>query len=184
MEENASLRTQILSITNDLKQAKMSLYDLEHYTRRDCTKIRGIPLPEEHSEEDTNDIVIHLSEKLGVPMEINDISISHRILSARDSVEPATIVKFVRREVGENFYRARKRLKTVSTADLGFSEAKKIYINESLTQKNKELFKDCLKFRKYHSYKFLWTNAGKIFLRRDADSPVVSVYSSVDIPPS
>ena len=137
------------------------------------------------SQANTNDIVIQLSEKIGVPMERNDISISYRIPSARDSVEPATIVKFVRRWVRENFYRARKRLKTVSTADLGFSEAKKMYIiNESLTQKNKELFKDCLTFRKYHSYKFLWTNAGKIFVRRDVDSPVMPVYSSVDIPPS
>ena len=40
-------RTQVLSITNDLKQAKKSLNDLEQYTRRDCTEIRGIPLPEE-----------------------------------------------------------------------------------------------------------------------------------------
>ena len=117
-------------------------------------------------------------------MERNDISISLRIPSARDSVEPSIIVKFVRHEVRENFYSARKRLKSVSTADLGFSEAKKIYINESLTQKNKELFKDCLKFKKDHSYKFLWNNAGKIFLRRDTDSPVIPVYSSVDIPPS
>ena len=54
MEENASLRTQILSITNDLKQAKKSLNDLEQFTRRDCTEIRGIPLSEEPSEEDTN----------------------------------------------------------------------------------------------------------------------------------
>ena len=117
-------------------------------------------------------------------MERNDISISLRIPSARDSVEPSIIVKFVRHDVRENFYSARKRLKSVSTADLGFSEAKKIYINESLTQKNKELFNDCLKFKKDHSYKFLWTNAGTIFLRRDADSPVIPVYSSVDIPPS
>ena len=43
VEENASLRTQILSITNDLKQAKMPLNDLEQYTRRDCTEIRGNP---------------------------------------------------------------------------------------------------------------------------------------------
>ena len=54
---------------------------------------------------------------------------------------------------------------------LGFSEAEKIYINKSLTQKNKGY---CLKTawnsRKYHSYEFLWTNAGKIFLKRNADS--------------
>ena len=104
VEETASLRTQILSITNDLKQAKKSLNELEQYTRRDCTEIRGIPLPEEPSEEDTNDMVIQLSEKIGAPMERNDISISHRIPSVRDSVEPAIIVKFVRHEVRENFY--------------------------------------------------------------------------------
>lgn len=99
-------------------------------------------------------------------------------------MHPAIIVKFVRREVGENFYRARKRLKSVSTADLGFPVAK-IYIgNESLTQRNKELLKDCLKFKKDHSYKFLWTNAGRIFLRRNADSPVIPVNSSSDIPSS
>ena len=53
VEETASLRTQILSITNDLKQAKKSLNELEQYTRRDCTEIRGIPLLEEPSEGDT-----------------------------------------------------------------------------------------------------------------------------------
>ena len=67
------------------------------HTRRDCTEIRGIPLPEEPLKEDTNDIVIQLSEKTGVPMERKDISISHRIPSARDSVEPVIIVRFVRR---------------------------------------------------------------------------------------
>ena len=118
-------------------------------SRRDCAEIRGIPLPAEPSEEDTNDIVIHLSEKIGDLMEGNDISVSHRIPSARDSVEPAIIVKFVRREVRVNVrvYRVRKRLKSVSTADLGFSEAKTIYIHESLTQKNKELFKGCFKIQ-------------------------------------
>ena len=49
--ENASLKTQVLGITNNLKQAKKSLNDLDQYTRRDCTEIRGIPLPEEPSEE-------------------------------------------------------------------------------------------------------------------------------------
>ena len=79
--------------------------------------------------------------------------------------------------------RARKRLKSITTADFGFSVEKKIFINESLTPK-KELFKDCLRFKKDKSYKFLWTNAGKIFLRRNADSPVILINSSVDIPPS
>lgn len=59
--------------------------------------------------EDTNDIIIQLSKKIGVPVERNDISVSHQIPSARGSVDPAVIVKFVRCEVRENLYHARKK---------------------------------------------------------------------------
>lgn len=183
-EEHASLKAQVLSSANDLKSVQKSPNDLEQYTRRDCVEICGIPLPEESQEEDTNEIVLQLSQKMGIPLERKDISVSHRIRSSRSSVDPAIIVKFVRREVRERLYRARKRLKSITMADFGFSVDKKIFINESLTPKNKELFKDCLRFKKDNSFKFLWTNAGKIFLRRNADSPVILINSSVDIPPS
>ena len=107
-----SLKAQVLSSANDLKLAQKCPNDLEQYTRRDCIEIRGIPLPEEPQEEETNNIVLQLSEKMGIPMERKDISISHRIPSSRASVDPAIIVKFVRREMRENLYRARKRLKS------------------------------------------------------------------------
>ena len=182
-EEHASLKDQVLISANDLKSVQKSLNDLEQYTRRDSVEIRGIPLPEESQEEDTNEIVLQLSQKMGIPLERKDISVSHRIRS-RSSVDSAIIVKFVRREVRKRLYRARKRLKSITTADFGFSVEKKIFINESLTPKNKELFKDCLRFKKDNSFKFRWTNAGKIFLRRNADFPVILTNSSVDIPPS
>lgn len=133
----------MLSSANDLKSVQKSLNDLKQCTRRDCVEIRGILLPEESQEEDTNDIVLQLSQKMGIPLERKDISVSHRIRSSRSSVDPAIIVEFVRREVRERLYRARKRLKSIATADFGFSVDKKIFINESLTPKNKELFKDC-----------------------------------------
>ena len=183
-QEQVSLKAQVLRSANDLKLVQKSLNDLEQYTRRDCLEIRGIPLPEDSRLEDTNDILLQLSQKMDIPLERNDISVSHRIRSSRASVDPAIIVKFVRREMRESLYRSRKRLKSITTADLGFSVDKKIFINESLTPKNKELFKDCLKFKNDKSYKFLWTNAGKIFLRRNADSPVIPINSFADIPPS
>ena len=55
------------------------------HTRRDCTEIRGIPLPEEPLKEDTNDIVIQLSEKTGVPMEekISQLAIESQVRETR-----------------------------------------------------------------------------------------------------
>ena len=187
--ENASLKAEILKSSNEVKLLKKSLNDLEQYTRRDCLEIRGIPLPSAPMDLDqTDEVVLKIGEKIGVPMQKSDISISHRVPSRKqftdegNPIPPAIIVKFVKRETRENLYRARKNLKSVSTVDLGYSVANKIYVNESLTNRNKELFKLCLKCKRDFSYKFLWTNAGRIFLRKNLGSPVIPVNCTDDVP--
>ena len=67
---------------------------------------------------------------------------------------------------------------SVSTVDLGYSVANKVYVNESLTEKNKELLRLCLKCKNDLSYKFLWTNAGRIFLRKNLSVPNAPLYIS------
>ena len=44
----------------------------------------------------------------------------------------------------EAFYRARMKLKGKTTKDLGLSEANNIYISESFTASNRELFNEAL----------------------------------------
>lgn len=187
--ENASLKAETLKSSNEVKFLKKSLNDLEQYMRRDCLEIRGIPLPSTPTDLDqTDEVVLQIAEKIGVPMQKSDISISHRIPSRKQSTDegipipPAIIVKFVKREIRENLYRARKNLKSISTVDLGYSVANKIYVNESLTEKNKEIFKLCLKCKRDFSYKFLWTNAGRIFLRKNLSSPVIPISCAEDVP--
>ena len=63
----------------------------------------------------------------------------------------------LRRDVKDNFYLARKQLKDLTTRDLGYSEKNKIYLAESLTERNRILFKDCLKVKKDMEFKFIWT---------------------------
>ena len=113
--ENASLKAEILKSSNEVEFLKKSLNDLEQYTRRDCLEIRGIPLSSTPTDLDQTDgVVLQIAEKIGVPMQKSDISISHRIPSRKQfthegiPVPPAIIVKFVKREIRENLYRARK----------------------------------------------------------------------------
>ncbi|XP_068707747.1 uncharacterized protein [Montipora foliosa] len=187
--ENASLKAEILKSSNEVKFLKKSLNDMEQYTRRDFLEIRGIPLPSTPTDLDqTDEVVLQIAEKIGVPMQKSNISISHRIPSRKQFTDerilipPAIIVKFVKREIRENLYRARKNLKSISTVDLGYSVANKIYVNESLTEKSKEIFKLCLKCKRDLSFKFLWTNAGRIFLRENLSSPVIPVSCTEDVP--
>lgn len=181
--ENKSLKAELLDSVKQLKSLTNSLNNLEQYTRRDCVEIKGIPVSEH---EQTNDIVMKLGKMIKVNLSRDDISTSHRLPVKRfkaggdtDTVKsqntPAIIVKFVKRDVRESFYRARKYLKDLSTRDLGYSRENRIFINESFTQKNKVLFNECLKVKKDKEFRFLWTNAGKIFMRKNENSQVIHI---------
>ena len=166
------------------------LNDLQQYQRRDCCEITGIPFQQD---ENTNDLVIKIGSLMGLKLAAENISVSHRLPGRKESYSsrlsvttrssgrnvdlslqfPKIIVKFVRRETKELFYKSRKMLFGKTTKDLGLARLSdnNIYISESLTAKNKELFKECLKFRRENDFKFIWTNQGRIYLRRNSESP-------------
>ncbi|XP_068734425.1 uncharacterized protein [Montipora capricornis] len=146
------------------------------YSRRECLEIHGIPLPpkERDIKENTNELVLKIGDMMGVSVRPEDILVSHRIPTCQKyqgrRSAPAIIVTFTRRDTKEMFSRGRKELRGLTTKDLGFSDDNIIFINESLTEVNKELFKATLKVKKDHSYDHIWTSNGRIYLRMDRDS--------------
>ena len=115
----------------------------------------------------------------------NYFSVSHRLPENKHNVDkpPIIIAKFVRRDTKEKLYRARSKLRHITTQDLGFQEDNKIYIQESLTQKNKELFRKPQQLKKALRYKFIWTNSGRIYLCKgeSPESPIIYVKSTKDL---
>lgn len=180
--ENVSLRSQLLDVKNDLKQQKDAINEYEQYSRRDCLELSGIPLKPRES---TNQIVMGIAEEIGVEIAEEDISVSHRLPSRNRNPDrpPVIIAKFVRRDTKERLYRARKALWNKTTRDLGFQTDNRIYISESLTQKNRDLFKKCLQVKKTLKYKFIWTNSGRVYLRKDErpESRALHVASESDL---
>jgi hypothetical protein len=83
----------------------------------------------------------------------------------------------------DKLYQARKHLKEKSTLDLGLGRLadSKIYIAESLTQKNKDLFNKSLEMKYSMKYKFIWTVQGKIYLRKDSTTPKMIISSMRDL---
>ncbi|PFX14183.1 hypothetical protein AWC38_SpisGene21679 [Stylophora pistillata] len=174
-DENKILKATIRSIESSLEsitRANKDHYDLEQYTCRECVEIQGIAVAATPSEEQTNNAVTDVDKLLGMDITQNDISVIHRMPQSRKRKgkpgPPAIIVKFTRRDVKDNFYHARKQLKDLTTRDLGYSEKNKIYIAESLTERNRMLFKDCLKVKKDMEFKFIWTLNGKIFMEKSS----------------
>ena len=174
--ENKALNNTILQLEGKITNLKKTCNELEQYSTRECLEIHGIPLPpkERNIKENTNDLVIKIGDKMGVPVSPEDISVSHGISTSQKyqgkRSAPAIIVKFARRDTKEMFYRGRKELRGLTTKDFGFSDENNIFINESLTEANKELFKATLKVKKHYRYDNIWTTNGKISLRKDQDS--------------
>ena len=117
-----------------------------------------------------------IGDAQGVQIHEEDISVSHRLPQNKHNVDKP-------RDTKENLYRARSKLRHITTQDLGFQGDNKIYIQESLTQKNKELFRKALQLKKSLKYKFIWTNSGRIYLRKDEspESPIIYVKSTKDL---
>ena len=108
---------------------------------------------------------------MGVSVGPEDISVSHSIPTSQKyqgkQSAPAIIVKFARHDTKEMLYRGRKELRGLTTKDLGFSNENNIFVNKSLTEANKELFKATLKVKKDYRYDYTWTSNGKIYWQKD-----------------
>lgn len=102
------------NLNNNGFDIEVKLDELEQYTRRDCLEITGIPIV-------PNDnpvlLVREMSEVMGVDLDVNDISIAHRLPPTK-KVKDRLIVKFTRREKRDEIYRKRKNLKSKRTKDL------------------------------------------------------------------
>ena len=87
----------------------------------------------------------------------SDISISHRMPVSTKSKESATgsgttaiIVKFTKKNVRNELYGSRSKLKNFTVSDIGLGRYSdgKIFIQESLTARRRKLFKQCLQARR------------------------------------
>ena len=191
-QDNSILRAEIQRSSNIINQLRDDLDKQNQYTRRECLEFSSVPYREHES---TNNIVKQIGGLVGVEIQGSDISISHRLTAPRSQSstastdnnnirDPVIIAKFARRDIRNQLYIARKGLREKSTRDIGFyrSHNQKIYISESLTQRNKKLFNRCLQvFKRELNYKFLWTSNGKILLRKDGSHPVIKINNEADL---
>ena len=70
----------------------------------------------------------------------------------------------------DGLHKARRNVTRFNATDLGFSQQNdKLYINESLTTKAKEIFRKTKEFQKEQKFQFVWTKNGKTYMKQDND---------------
>ena len=125
-------------LNGSVYDAEAGMDSIQQYSRRDCLEISGIlklPL------DSPANLIQEMVQLIGVTIDKQDISIAHRLPNTKGKKD-RFIVKFVRREKRDEFYKSRKHLggkKASVLPSVAFEMGKSIhqdsamYINESLT---------------------------------------------------
>ena len=114
------------------------------YSRRECLELVGVP--RSVSDGNLEEKVLKIFEKVGCPIEGNNIEACHRISKKNERI----IMKFSRRKDGQNVLNAKRELRKLDMKEIGFPEDNPIFVNQSLCT----------------YYRVLWSKAKRHSLKR------------------
>lgn len=120
-----------------------------------------------------------ICDVLQEPVSSHDIDTCHRI-PTRKPGETNIVVRFVRRDKRHALL-AKARKQKLTTKQLGLSQANAVYVNEHLTQANKQLLGAAIARKKEVAWKFVWTSGGKVFARKDERMDAVRIQDLSDL---
>lgn len=182
-KENQELRTQNEGLRNKMN-------DLEQYSFNYNLVFNGIP---ENKNEDTYCIVTKIAECLGVNIDRDHIEYCHRLKKSEKVKEkeeqdnespkpPSIVAKFYTRQTKDDILLGKKNKWDLTAKDLGFDQNNTVYVNEHLTATNRNLFWLARGAKRQLKYKYAWSKGGRVFLRKDENSPIIRVTQPSDIP--
>lgn len=166
-----------LKVDNDDLSIKIN--SLEQYSKNYNLEITGVPQSEQ---ENTYKIVTDIALQLGCVINQDEIEFCHWLRVRVPNKPPTIVAKFYSRRVKETIIAA-KRKKSLLARELGYNESTQIYVNEHLTQVNKNLYW-LARNTKNLGFKFAWTRGGQVFIRQHESSPIIKVSKPSDIPTS
>lgn len=178
-KENVELRNKIEELIkiNKEKDAKIcelniKVNELEQYTRRDTIEIYGV---KEQENENLQDIVFNISDKIGVEMKAEDIQVVHRNgRKIKEHVKRTIIVKLNRKKA-EEIINKRKMLKQIQ------DENGRIFVNEAMSPFYKDLLWKTKSRARELGYQFVWFKRGKLFVRKSEGTRPVRILIEDDI---
>lgn len=160
--------------SQEISRLKEELNTSQQYSRRCNMEIHGLPYC---PGEDLSKITEDLAQKLSISsFKSCDIAAIHRLPQKRDSLSPV-LIQFVSVTSKEAWMAARGRLQRLSQSE----NQTRLFFNDNLTQRNKELFWLARNKGKDLGYKFVWLKNSKIYARKSEGSPVVRINAVKDL---
>jgi len=170
-----TFRDHVCKLVAESGQMQEDINNLEQNGRRECLEFQGLSWEEN---ENTDQLVIGVSKLLQVDLSAKVISVSHRLSPASESNRQTTIIaRFCSRRIRDSVFNNRHRLRAHNKDH----PKARLFINERLTKTNRRRFNQCLRIKKENNLKFIWTNNGITYLRKDEGTPDFAIKTETDL---
>uniref|UniRef100_A0A2A4IYM6 FP protein C-terminal domain-containing protein n=1 Tax=Heliothis virescens TaxID=7102 RepID=A0A2A4IYM6_HELVI len=184
--DNVKRVTEMESRINTCASETISLLEckidrLEQHARQCNIEIGNLP---EKRGENLVSILESIASIISIPLTQRDIVAIHRVPHAhtQNSRPKNIIVKFNSRLLRDNMLSAYRLSKGITSDRLGLAGTQcRIYMNEHLTLRNKELFRKTREAAKTHVFKYVWVRNATVLVKETDDSPTYAIRSEDDI---
>lgn len=149
-----------IALGNDVDWMFKKIQTGEKIQRSKTVVVTGIDYVKD---ENLIDILTKISNVLNVQVNETDIDELYRINSA--DKKSRFIVKFTRTLLKQKLIGGIKMKKSLYTNEVGLEGESQIYLNEYLSQRNNDLWKEAKKLRSTNKVKFAWIRDGEVYVR-------------------
>ncbi|CAK1601496.1 unnamed protein product [Parnassius mnemosyne] len=183
-----NLKSNFEKLQQNVQDGEMKLTDLcaqikkeQQWGRLSNLEIVGLP---ENSKESISELTIKIASHAGIKLTNDQIVSAHRVQPMQNvGGRPKNIiVKLQNRTIKDNIISGLRKTKGITTSDIELvGPAKRFFVNEHLTPENKQLLKTVKSRAMAKSYKFVWVRNCHIFLRKNEESPAITINSVKDL---
>ncbi|CAH2095545.1 unnamed protein product [Euphydryas editha] len=188
LDEHESLMKDFVTLQNKMLQTEEKLSELHGQFSKQQQKARlfnievvGLP---ETSNESPVELIMKIANHAGVQLQPDQIQSAHRVQPMRkvEGRPKAIVATLQSRMLKDKIIAGLRKSRGISTRNLNLGGPdRKFFVNEHLTPENKQLF-NAVKIRaKERSYKFTWIRNCNIFLRKNEESPVITITTEKDL---
>lgn len=180
--------TKVETTQNQLTELQARLDKLERecdekdqWSRMNNIEIKGVTLT---ATENLFDVIKTIGSKINYTVPDTQINFITRVPSWDPKQIKPIIVCFNNRYVKENFVaaaRAYSKTQPLIAADLGYAGRQKIFVNDHLSPKYKQLLSKAKTAAKDRNFQYVWVKHSKIFVRMCDTSPVLNIKNEKDL---
>ncbi|XP_072941389.1 uncharacterized protein [Epargyreus clarus] len=157
--------------------------DLHKGMKKTSFEVKNVPKKENETKEDLIGMITCLSKNISCDLNRSDIKDIYRVRKRKEGPQNTPIiVETTSTLIKNDFFKMSKAFNIkhkskITTKHLGFRTATDtpVFISENLTAKSSRLYFLGRELVKSKCYKFCWSAYGKVYIRKDENSPIILI---------